>query len=53
MYEKPEFSVIVPVFNSSATIKELIEGIRKVFTEIGRSFLRIVFCPWKIHHNNG
>lgn len=38
MFEKPEFSVVVPVFNSSATIVELLGGIRKVFTELGKSF---------------
>jgi polyisoprenyl-phosphate glycosyltransferase len=38
MYEKPEFSVVIPVFNSSGTIEELIGGIRKVFAEINLSF---------------
>lgn len=38
MFEKPEFSVVVPVFNSSATIGELITGIRKVFAELERTF---------------
>lgn len=36
--EKPEYSVIIPVFNSSSTITKLIEGISETFDELGYSF---------------
>ncbi|MEJ5304240.1 MAG: glycosyltransferase [Bacteroidales bacterium] len=53
----PEFSVVVPVFNSSESLEELTEGILQVFQELNRSF-QIIFIDdrstddsWKVLFN--
>jgi len=33
-----DFSVIIPVFNSEGTLKELFEGIKNTFEDLGKSF---------------